>query len=103
MKVLSIAIILVAASSQVSADKWISGYTKSNGTYVQGHSRSEPNQYRYDNNGSQSNGGSQRDEYSSGGGAANKSNPNWGSYDNDNDGTSNAYDKTPNKKSSYDW
>lgn len=28
---------------------WVNGYFRSNGTYVQGHYRSRPNAYRYDN------------------------------------------------------
>lgn len=28
---------------------WVSGYWRSNGTYVYGHYRSRPNAYRYDN------------------------------------------------------
>ena len=40
-------------------------------------------------------GGSQRDEYSSGGGATNRSNSSYGWRDNDNDGYGNAYDRRP--------
>lgn len=38
---------IVAASA--FADTWVSGYYRSDGTYVQGHYRSSPNQYKYDN------------------------------------------------------
>jgi len=31
------------------ADTWVNGYTKKNGTYVQGHYRSSPNSTRNDN------------------------------------------------------
>lgn len=31
------------------ADQWVNGYIRSDGTYVQGHYRSSPNQYKYDN------------------------------------------------------
>jgi len=53
------------------ADTYVRGYTKSNGTYVQGHYRSSPNSHRYDNYSSQGNSnpytgkqGHQRNEYS---------------------------------------
>jgi hypothetical protein len=68
------------------------------GTYVQGHYKSSPDQYRYNNRSSQSNGGSQRDEYSSGLGATNKNNSLYGYRDNDNDGLSNSYDRYPESK-----
>jgi hypothetical protein len=38
-----------SASLQASADDWVSGYTRSDGTYVQGHFRSNPNSYQFDN------------------------------------------------------
>ena len=78
-----------------SAGQWVNGYSKKDGTYVQGHSRSSADSYRYNNMGSQSYGGSQRDEYSSGSGATNKSNSSYGYRDNDNDGLSNSYDSNP--------
>lgn len=93
-----LAIVALVFSGQALADKYVQGYTRKDGTYVQGHTKSDPDQYRYNNKGSQTYGGSQRDEYSSGGGSTNKSNPGWGYRDNDRDGTPNAYDRTPNKK-----
>lgn len=63
---------LLLAAGSVHADQWVNGYLKSDGTYVQGHYKSSPNQYRYDNYSSQNNtnpytgqSGSQRNEYSS--------------------------------------
>ena len=85
-------------STTALADKYVKGYTKSNGTYVEGHYRSESNSNRYDNRGSESNGGSQRDEYSSGSGATNKSNSSYDWRDNDKDGVSNPYDSKPESK-----
>jgi hypothetical protein len=41
------------------------GYIKKNGTYVQPHQKTNPDGKRYNNRSSQSNGGSQRDEFSS--------------------------------------
>jgi hypothetical protein len=41
------------------------GYTKKNGTYVEQHQKSSSDGYRYNNRNSQSNGGRQRDEFSS--------------------------------------
>lgn len=84
--VFAVGVIAFALAGVASAQQWVNGYYKKDGTYVQGHYRSSPNQYRYDNYGSRSNGGTQRDEYSSGYGATNKSNPSYGFYDNDNDG-----------------
>ena len=53
-----------AISTLASAQTWVDGYNRRDGTYVQGHTRSAPNEYRYDNYSSRTNGGSQRDEYS---------------------------------------
>lgn len=54
-----------------SADHYVNGYTRQNGTYVQPHHQTAPNQYRYDNYSSQGNvnpytgqAGTQRNEYS---------------------------------------
>jgi len=95
-----IAITLLAACIPVSAD-YVQGYMKKDGTYVQGHMRSAPNASRYDNYGSQSMGGSQRDEFSRGGGATNKRNGAYGMYDNDRDGYYNRFDPKPEKKCNY--
>ena len=75
----------------------VNGYTKKNGTYVQGYEKTSPDSYRYNNYGSQSNGGSQRDEYSNGYGATNRSNNSWGNYDNNNNGIKNSYDRNPGR------
>jgi hypothetical protein len=71
MKKSMILILLAAFSGQVFADNYVRGYTRSDGTYVQPHYRSEPNQYKYDNYSSQGNSnphtgtlGTQRNEYS---------------------------------------
>lgn len=93
--------LMVMTSGAVSAGQWVDGYMKSDGTYVQGYSRSSPDSYRYNNRGSQTLGGTQRDEYSSGLGATNRSNPSWGWRDNDNDGWSNSYDRRP--ESGRNW
>ncbi|ATI04049.1 MULTISPECIES: hypothetical protein [Cycloclasticus] len=95
-----LSIFIFSFSSSIYADKYVKGYTKSNGTYVQGYYRSSPDAVRSNNINSQSNGGSQRDEYSSGLGATNKKNSSYNYRDNDNDGISNRYDKTPNAKCS---
>ncbi len=64
-------IILLFASSAAFADTYVKGYTKSNGTYVEGHYRSDANSQRSDNYSSQGNTnpytgerGTQRNEYS---------------------------------------
>jgi hypothetical protein len=49
-----ILITLLLTPSLSFADTWVNGYTRSDGTYVQGHYRSSPNQYKYDNYGSKS-------------------------------------------------
>lgn len=63
--------IAALASTSVMADTYVNGYTRSNGTYVAPHMRSEPNSVRYDNYSSQGNTnpytgstGYQRNEYS---------------------------------------
>lgn len=89
---------LVTLSGAVLADQYVNGYTRKDGTYVQGHTKSSPDDYRYNNKGSQTNGGSQRDEYSAGTGATNKSNSSYGWRDNDRDNVSNPYDRKPESK-----
>lgn len=79
------------------ADSYVRGHTRSDGAYVQGHTRSSPDQYRSNNRGSESRGGSQRDEYSSDS-ATNKSNSGYGWRDNDRDGVNNSYDRKPESK-----
>lgn len=100
--VLIISSLLIAiCAAPASADKWVNGYTKKDGTYVQGHMKSSPDSNRYNNKSSQTNGGSQRDEYSSGLGATNKSNSSYGYRDNDNDGLGNSFDPKP--ESGQNW
>ncbi len=104
MKITTSTLVLIALtliSTNASADKYVGGYTKKDGSYVQGHYKSDSDSNRYNNKGSQSNGGSQRDEYSSGTGATNKSNSSWGYRDNDGDGSSNPYDRRPDSKKNY--
>ncbi|MDH2918206.1 MAG: hypothetical protein PXX73_03295 [Sideroxydans sp.] len=67
-------------------------------THVSGHTRSSPDAQRSNNYNSQTNGGHQRDEYSSGTGATNKSNGSYGARDNDRDGVYNPYDSKPESK-----
>ena len=76
-------------------DTYVKGYTKKNGTYVQGYTRSDPDKYIYNNKNSQTNGGSQRDEYSSPP-AYNKSNPNYKSYIYDTKKNNSQYGLKPN-------
>jgi len=73
-----LAITLALASTAALAD-YQQGYYRKDGTYVQGHMKSEPDQYRYNNYGSQSMGGSQRDEFSDPP-KYNKSNPLYNPY-----------------------
>ena len=46
---MSIAILFVAVASFAQSQTYVSGYTRSNGTYVQGHYRTLPNNTRNDN------------------------------------------------------
>ena len=46
---------LLSVSFVANADTSVRGYYRSDGTYVQPHYRSSPNQYRYDNYSSQGN------------------------------------------------
>jgi hypothetical protein len=82
------------AGAAVAQTHHVNGYTRKDGTYVAPHEASNPNAVRYDNLNSQTNGGTQRDEYSNPP-ATNKSNPNYGSADNDGDGIINSQDPTP--------
>lgn len=102
MKSKSVFAAVVALAAIVSASSFardnVSGYYRKDGTYVQGYTRSSPDQYRSNNLSSQSYGGSKRDEYSSGTGATNKSNSSYGWRDNDSDGVFNPYDRSPDSK-----
>ena len=94
-KIVFMAAMLLAAGAATAQQTYVPGHYRSDGTYVDGYYRSAPDAYRYNNNDSQSNGGTQRDEYSSPYGATNRNNANYGSYDNDGDGISNRNDSTP--------
>lgn len=100
MKHVIVCLIMLAFGNNALADKYVKGYTKKDGTYVQGHTKTSPDSNRYNNKSSESNGGSHRDEYSNYG-ATNKSNSSYGGFDNDKDGISNTYDKHP--ESSKSW
>jgi hypothetical protein len=68
MKKLFLATTLLTALALLSTaaeSRYQRGYVKKNGTYVQGHQKTNPDAHRYNNRGSQTNGGRQRDEYSS--------------------------------------
>ena len=97
MKRLAAFLLAALMSCAVFADTYVQGYIRKDGTYVPGHYRSSPDQYRYNNRGSQSLGGTQRDEYSNNG-ATNKTNSGYGLYDNDRDGLYNSYDPKPESK-----
>lgn len=46
--ILIISSLLIAIfAAPASADKWVKGYVKKDGTYVQGHMKSSPDSYRY--------------------------------------------------------
>lgn len=52
---LILAILLASASINAAADQYVNGYFKSNGTYVDGHYKSDNNGYKYDNYSTQGN------------------------------------------------
>lgn len=63
--------LLMAVPAVASADEYVQGYMRQDGTYVQPHYRTEPNEHRYDNYSSQGNTnpytgqrGHQRNEFS---------------------------------------
>lgn len=49
MKILLSIVVLGLISTQIQADVWVDGYTRDDGTYVQGHHRTRPNHSIYDN------------------------------------------------------
>lgn len=49
MKILLSIAVLGLISTQIQADVWGDGYTRDDGTYVQGHYRTRPNHSIYDN------------------------------------------------------
>jgi hypothetical protein len=57
-------IAVLALLSTASEAKYQRGYVKKDGTYVGGHMKSAPDGRRFNNYGSRSNGGRQRDEFS---------------------------------------
>jgi hypothetical protein len=63
-KLLTALITTVVLLSTASEAKYQRGYVKKDGTYVGGHMKSAPDGKRYNNHGSRSNGGRQRDEFS---------------------------------------
>ena len=71
MKKILIAATLLMLPALSQADNWVNGYQKKDGTYVQGHMKSDSDNYRSNNYSSQGNTnpytgekGSQRNEYS---------------------------------------
>lgn len=97
---IAVGVALFAIAQLASAQQYVPGYMRSDGTYVQGYTRSAPNANRFDNYGSQSMGGSQRDEFSRAP-AYNRSSPSYGYGDNDRDGLSNSFDPKPNSRCNY--
>lgn len=59
--VFAAALIAFISDAQARAQR---GYIKKNGTYVSPHYKSNPDGRRYNNKGSRTNGGKQRDEFS---------------------------------------
>lgn len=78
---------LILAVGSVSAQTYVSGYTKKNGTYVQPHVRSSPNATKTDNY------GPARSSKASGASTYAPAYVSPYSRDKDNDGVSNQYDQ----------
>lgn len=49
MRYLIVGVALAIAATPVAADTWVDGYARDDGTRVQGHMRSDPNGYEFDN------------------------------------------------------
>lgn len=64
-KIIFLLMILCFASVSFAKDVYIKGYYKKNGTYVKPHTRSAPNQYKWDNYGRDSGNKSYSTPYSS--------------------------------------
>lgn len=47
--ILVLTLVVFSFAGVVNADTWVNGYTKKNGTYVQGHYRSSPDAYKWNN------------------------------------------------------
>jgi len=62
---LTIALTLLLVQTSPLQARTQRAYIKKDGTYVQSHQKANPDGIRYNNKGSQSNGGRQRDEFSS--------------------------------------
>lgn len=82
----------------VQADTYVDGYFRADGTYVPGHYRSSPDANRYNNYGSQTYGGTQRDEFSAPP-AYNQTSPLYSpQFDQDRNGTPDYYQTQPNPR-----
>ena len=85
MKIIVAVFITLLCSSLASADVYVGGYFRKDGTYVEPHYRSSPDGYKWNNYGSGSGPRFQRDNDNDG-------MPNYQDYDDDNDGISDDYD-----------
>ena len=75
MKQIGILVLVLSTCAAAQAQTWVNGYTRQDGTYVEGHMRSAPNSTRYDNYNAENSvygstpytgqRGTQRDEFSS--------------------------------------
>ena len=55
MRIFICAVALMGLSGMAYADQYVNGYTRSNGTYVQPHYQTDPNNSRFDNYSSKGN------------------------------------------------
>jgi len=91
-----ILLVLFVFSSIAHADTWVNGYTRSDGTFVQGHWRSSPNSTKADNFGPSRSSVEDSNPYMRD--HDNDGLANTYDYDDDNDGISDDYDS-----SQYGW
>lgn len=90
--IFSILILILFTTFVYAQDVWVDGYYRSDGTYVRGHWRSAPNQYRWDNYGPSQ---SDYDRYNPYGRDADGDGiPNYMDYDDDNDGIGDDWDSS---------
>jgi hypothetical protein len=90
MRKLFIALCVVLLSASLAFAGWVNGYYRSDGTYVRGHYRSSPDEYKSNNYGPSKNESDRLNPY--GRDYDNDGIPNYQDYDDDNDGSHDDYD-----------
>lgn len=103
--ILLLVIFLMTASFAFAGDVWVNGYYRKDGTYVRGHYRSSPDEYKWNNYGPSRNSYELTNPYSRD--SDNDGSPNYLDMDDDNDGVFDDYDNNQygkeDRSSSYDY